>query len=127
MIQMTLESTWINEIHHFQLKFVSIYRKEVKIIALTYFLATLPILATEIAITVNTKTREHGSQSSRKLKMAPVRKKVGSHFGSRTFWVNKIVLMFDITTNDVKSLRNPIRTKTVYIQHCTGTQMAWHT
>ena len=24
-------------------------------------------------ITVNTKTREHGSQSSRKLKMAPVR------------------------------------------------------
>ena len=33
----------------------------------------------------------------------------------------------DITTNDVKSLRNPIRTKTVYIQHCTGTQMAWHT
>ena len=38
-------------IHHFQLKFVSIYRKEVKIIALTYFLATLPILATKIAIT----------------------------------------------------------------------------
>ena len=36
---MTLESAWINEIHHFQLKFVSIYRKEVKIIALTYFLA----------------------------------------------------------------------------------------
>ena len=27
----------------------------------------------------------------------------------------------DITTNDVKSPRNPIRTKTVYIQHCTGT------
>ena len=51
IIQMTLESTWIYEIHHFQLKFVSIYRKEVKIIALTYFLATLPILATKIAIT----------------------------------------------------------------------------
>ena len=33
----------------------------------------------------------------------------------------------DITINDVKLLRNPIRTKTVYIQHCTGTQMAWHT
>ena len=49
--QMTLESAWIYEIHHFQLKFVSIYRKEVKIIALTYFLATLPILATKIAIT----------------------------------------------------------------------------
>ena len=43
--------------------------------------------------TVNTKTREHGSQSSRKLKMAPVRLKDGSHFGSRTFWTNKIVLM----------------------------------
>ena len=48
---MTLESAWIYEIHHFQLKFVSIYRKEVKIIAITYFLATLPILATKIAIT----------------------------------------------------------------------------
>ena len=48
---MTLELAWIYEIHHFQLKFVSIYRKEVKIIALTYFLATLPILATKIAIT----------------------------------------------------------------------------
>ena len=33
----------------------------------------------------------------------------------------------DITTNEVKSLCNPIRTKTVYMQHCTGTQMAWHT
>ena len=42
---MTLESVWIYEIHHFQLKFVSLYRKEVKIIAITYFLATLPILA----------------------------------------------------------------------------------
>ena len=48
---MTLESTWINEIHHFQLKFVSIYSKEVNIIAFTYFLATLPILVTKIAIT----------------------------------------------------------------------------
>ena len=37
--------------HHFQLKFVSIYRKEVKIIAITYFLATLLILTTKIAIT----------------------------------------------------------------------------
>ena len=51
IIQMTLESAWIYKIHHFQLKFVSIYRKEVKIIALTYFLTTLPILATKIAIT----------------------------------------------------------------------------
>ena len=50
---MTLESAWIYEIHHFQLKFVSIYRKEVKIIALTYFLATLPIVSTKIAITRN--------------------------------------------------------------------------
>ena len=49
---MTLESAWIYEIHHFQLKVVSIYRKEVKIIALTYFLATLPILTTNIAITL---------------------------------------------------------------------------
>ena len=49
--QMTLESAWIYEIDHFQLKFVSIYPKEVKIIVLTYFLATLPILATKIAIT----------------------------------------------------------------------------
>ena len=52
----------------------------------------------EINNTVNTKTREHGSQSSRKLKMAPVRLKDGSHFGSRTFWVNKIVLMSPLTT-----------------------------
>ena len=51
IIQMTLESAWIYEIHHLQLKFVSIYRKEVKITALTYFLATLPILTTKIAIT----------------------------------------------------------------------------
>ena len=49
---MTLESAWIYEIHHFQLKFVSIYRKEVKIIALTIFLATLPILGTKTAITL---------------------------------------------------------------------------
>ena len=48
---MTLEAAWINDIHHFQLKFVSIYRKEVKIIAITYFLATLPIVATKIVIT----------------------------------------------------------------------------
>ena len=48
---MTLELAWIYEIHHFQLKFVSIYHKDVKIIAITYFLATLPILATKIAIT----------------------------------------------------------------------------
>ena len=51
IIQITLESAWIYEIHHFQLKCVSIYRKEVKIIAITYFLATLPIMATKIAIT----------------------------------------------------------------------------
>ena len=51
IIQMPWESAWIYEIHHFQLNFVSIYRKEVKIISMTYFLATLPILATKIAIT----------------------------------------------------------------------------
>ena len=51
IIQMTLELAWIYEIHHFQLKFMSIYRKEVEIIAITYFLATLPVLATKIAIT----------------------------------------------------------------------------
>ena len=51
IIQMTLESAWTYEIHHFQLKCVSIYRKEVKIIAITYFLATLPILAIKLAIT----------------------------------------------------------------------------
>ena len=51
IIQMILELVWIYEIHHFQLKFVSIYRKEVKMIAITYFLATLPILVTKIAIT----------------------------------------------------------------------------
>ena len=50
IFQMTLESAWIYEIHYFQLKCVSIYRKEVKIIAITYFLATLPILVTNIAI-----------------------------------------------------------------------------
>ena len=48
---MTLESARIYEIHHFQLKFVSIYRKKVKIITIKYFLATLAILATKIAIT----------------------------------------------------------------------------
>ena len=48
--QMTLESAWIYEIHHFTLKFVSIYRKKMKIMAIIYFLATLPILATKIAI-----------------------------------------------------------------------------
>ena len=48
IILMTLESAGIYEIHHFQLKCVSIYRKEVEIIAITYFLA---ILATKIAIT----------------------------------------------------------------------------
>ena len=52
IIQMTLESAWIYEIHYIQLKCVSIYRKEVKIIAITYFLATLPFLATKIAITL---------------------------------------------------------------------------
>ena len=51
IIQMTLESAWIYEIHHFQLKCVTIYCKAMKINALTYFLATLPILATKIAIT----------------------------------------------------------------------------
>ena len=45
LFQMTSELAWIYEIHYFQLKFMSIYRKEVKIIAITYFLATLPILA----------------------------------------------------------------------------------
>ena len=45
LFQMTLESAWIYEIHHFLLNFVSIYRKEVKSIAITYFLATLHILA----------------------------------------------------------------------------------
>ena len=54
-----------------------------------------------VTIAVNTKTREHESQSSRKLKMAPVRLKDGSHFGSRTFWVNKIVLMSPLTTREV--------------------------
>ena len=48
IIQMTLELAWTYEIHHIQLKCGSIYRKEVKIIAITYFLA---ILATKIAIT----------------------------------------------------------------------------
>ena len=51
IFQMTVESAWIYKIHNFQLKFVSIYRKRVKIIAITYFLATFPILATKIAIT----------------------------------------------------------------------------
>ena len=37
--------------HQLQLKFVYIYRNEVKIIAMIYFLATLAILATKIAIT----------------------------------------------------------------------------
>ena len=55
------------------------------------------------SITVNTKTREHGSQSSRKLKMAPVRFKDGSHFGSRTFRVNKkLQNSINVTINDMK-------------------------
>ena len=48
---MTLKSAWIYEIYHFQLKFVYIYRKELKIIAITYFLAPFPILTTKVAIT----------------------------------------------------------------------------
>ena len=56
---MTLESAWIYEVHHFHLNFVSIYRKDVKIIAITYFLATLPILAAKIAITREYKNREN--------------------------------------------------------------------
>ena len=51
LFQMTLESAWIYEIHHFLLNFVSIYRKAMKSIAITYFLATLHILATKIVIT----------------------------------------------------------------------------
>ena len=47
---------------------------------------------------VNMKTREHGSQNSRKLKMSPVRLKNGSHFGSRIFWVNKVILIAPLTT-----------------------------
>ena len=57
---MTLESAWIYEIHHFQLKFVSIYHKEVKIIALTYFLATLPILAIKIALDLHYNSASFG-------------------------------------------------------------------
>ena len=37
--------------HKFQLKFVNTYRNEVAIFAITYFLATVAILDTEIAIT----------------------------------------------------------------------------
>ena len=43
--------------------------------------------------TVNMKTREPGSQSSRKLIMAPVRLEDGSHFSPRTYLVNKILFM----------------------------------
>ena len=42
-------------------------------------------LMKNIQLAMNMKTREHGSQSSRKLKMVPVRLKDGSHFGSPTF------------------------------------------
>ena len=35
IIPMILELAWIYEIHHIQLTYVSIYRKEVKIIAIT--------------------------------------------------------------------------------------------
>ena len=79
---------------------------------MTYKLPTLNMA-------VNTKTREHGSQSSRKLKMAPVTLKDGSHFGSRTFWVIKIALMSPLTTSSM--------TQTVYIKYCTGTQIACYT
>ena len=51
-----------------------------------------------ITIPVNTETREHGSQSSGKLKMALIRLKDGSHFSSRTFWANKIVLISPLRT-----------------------------
>ena len=49
-------------------------------------------------ISVNMKTREHQSQSSRKLKMTPVRLKTGPTSAPVTFWVNKIVLMSPLTT-----------------------------
>ena len=48
IINMTL-GAWIYEIHQFHLKSVIIIN-EVKIIAITYFLATLAILGTKIAI-----------------------------------------------------------------------------
>ena len=49
---------------------------------------------------VNMITQEHASQSSRKLKMAAVRLKDVSHFGSRTFWVKlhgTLVILFVVT------------------------------
>ena len=42
----------IYEIHQFQLKFVHIYRNEVKIIAITYFLATLVIFTLKLQLRV---------------------------------------------------------------------------
>ena len=56
-------------------------------------------------------------KSSRKLKMAPVRLKDGSHFVSRTFWENKIVLISPLT--------KCCMTKTVFLKYCTGTQIAY--
>ena len=67
---------------------------------------------------VNMKTGVHGSQSSRKLKMAPVRLKDGNHFGSRTFQVNKIVFISPFIDLAIRYVQENM-TKIVCIQHCT--------
>ena len=58
---------------------------------------------------VNMKIREYGSQSFRKLKMAPIRFKEGSHFGSRIFRVYNSI---DIT---LKTTYFTIRIVLLYI------------
>ena len=54
---------------------------------------TRNVVITFLSEAVNMTTREHGCQSSRKLEMAPVSLKDGSHFGYRIFQNNKIVLI----------------------------------
>ena len=62
------------------------------------------------------KTREPGSQSSRKLKMAPVRLKDGSHSGSRIFLDNKIVLISPYINLAIRYVQESMN-KTVAIQY----------
>ena len=50
---------------------------------------------------------KHGSTGAK----APISLQDGSHVGSRTFLGEQTSIIIDITINEVKSLRNPIRTR----------------
>ena len=78
----------------------------------------------------DTYSSEYGNTGAREPKLPKTENGSGKMKSREPLWLPYILgeqNSIYITTNDVKSLRNPIRTKTVYVQHCTGTQMARHT